>query len=149
MQLITRHLKSLNIGWNERPLTEADFYRLCRKFSVRVTEMPLRVGGFHYRMLGRDFIAVDSRLGRTERLAVLFHELGHFLLHAPESSATASFHHIGRQTRQEQEADLFAYCCLIPRAWIESHHGGDIAEYDGIPHEIVAARYEIYRRYNV
>ena len=149
MQLIVSHIKALKIGWNERPLTEADFYRLCRRFRIRVTEMPLRVGGFHYRLLGRDFIAVDVRLGPVEKLVVLFHELGHFLLHPPESGATASFHHIGRPTRQEQEADVFAYCCLIPQRWIVERDAGEIAEQEGIPDEILAARYDVYRRHNL
>ena len=71
--------------------------------------MPLSTGGFYYRVMGRDFIAVDSRLPSAKKLFVLFHELGHFLFHTPESGATANFHSVGRRTRVECEADLFTY----------------------------------------
>jgi Zn-dependent peptidase ImmA (M78 family) len=149
MQLIIAQLQKLKIGWNERPLTEADFYRLCRRYGIRVTEMPLRVGGFHYRVLGRDYIAVDARLKPPEKLAVLFHELGHFLLHAPASATNASFHHVGRKTRAEQEADLFAYCCLVPRKWLFERDMAEISAEEGISAEVLEARWEIYRRYGV
>jgi hypothetical protein len=97
MRLLAEKINKLKTGWNERALTEADFYRLCRRFKVSVTEMPLSVGGFYYRVGGRDFIAVNSRLAGAEKLAVLFHELGHFLFHAPDSGATANFHRVGRR----------------------------------------------------
>jgi hypothetical protein len=42
---------SLDIGWNERPLDEADFYRLCRRLKITVEELPLRVEGFYYCVL--------------------------------------------------------------------------------------------------
>src|SRR6266478_7308597 len=85
-------IKKLRIRWNERPLAESDFHRLCKRYKIRVVEMPLRTNGFYYRAMGRDFIAVDSRLAGPQKLAVLFHELGHFLFHTPESGATANFH---------------------------------------------------------
>lgn len=62
MRFLTEKIRHLKIGWNERELTETDFYRLCRRFKIKVVEMPLRTGGFYYRVMGRDFIAVDSRL---------------------------------------------------------------------------------------
>jgi Zn-dependent peptidase ImmA (M78 family) len=114
MRLIEEKLKELGFGWNERPLTEADLFRLCRRFKISVVEMPLRTDGFYYRVSGKDYIAVDSKLHPTKKLLVLFHELGHFLFHAPESGATANFHGLGIKTRKEVEADVFAICCLIP-----------------------------------
>ena len=114
MQFLSDKAKKLKIGWNERSLTEDDFYRFCRRFKISVQEMPLRVSGFYYRMLGRDFIAIDSRLTGNERLTVMFHELAHFLFHTPESGTTANFHRVGQKTRQEIEADAFAICAIIP-----------------------------------
>ena len=110
MRFLTEKFTSLNIGWNERRLTMVDLYRLCKRYRIAVQEMPLATGGFYYRVMGRDFIAVDSRLDEVRKLFVLFHELGHYLLHTPESGATANFHGVGRQTRKEREADLFALC---------------------------------------
>jgi Zn-dependent peptidase ImmA (M78 family) len=141
MKLIVNKIKSLAFGWNERPLTESDFYRLCKRFQIRVTEMPLATGGFYYRVKGRDFIAISSRLAGSKRLFVMFHELGHFLLHVPDGGVTANFHGVGRRTRKEREADMFALCALIPKSFIE--HGADPAEL-GLDDELAAERLDLY-----
>ncbi len=148
MQFIIDKISQLKTGWNERPLGEVDFYRLCKRFRIKVTEMPLSAGGFYYRVMGRDFIAVDCRLAGPQKLSVLFHELGHFLLHTPESGATASFHGVGRRTRQEREADAFALCALIPRTLIESRTPQELID-DSFPAEMVAERFAIFERYGV
>lgn len=147
MRFLTDKISKLNIKWNERPLTEADFYGLCKRFKVKVQEMPLTVGGFYYRVMGLDFIAVDSKLAKPQKLAVLFHELGHFLFHTPESGATANFHGVGRRTRQENEADVFALCSLIPRAWIENRSIQELIYEENLPAKMIEARYEVLRRY--
>jgi Zn-dependent peptidase ImmA (M78 family) len=148
MRFLTDKIKILSIGWNERPLTESDLYRLCRRFKVKVVEMPLATGGFYYRVMGRDFIAVNSRLAPIEKLFVLFHELGHFLFHTPESGATANFHGVGRRTRKEREADTFALCALIPRAAIESRSPQELID-DGLTAEMIEARLAVLRRYGI
>ena len=125
-----------------------DMYRLCRRFKVAVQEMPLTTGGFYYRVMGRDFIAVDSKLAEPKKLFVLFHELGHFLLHTPESGATANFHRVGRRTRKEREADIFALCCLIPKVQVETRSAQDLID-DGFPPDIVADRFEAYKRHGL
>ena len=143
MRFFLDKISKLGIGWNERPLTEVDLYRLCKKFKVSVTEMPLATGGFYYRMMGRDFIAVDSKLTGVRKLVVLFHELGHFLFHVPESGATANFHGVGHRTRKEIEADIFALCSLIPKTLLKTRSITELI-YDGFPPEMIAARFEIY-----
>jgi Zn-dependent peptidase ImmA (M78 family) len=142
-------IAALSIGWNERPLSETDFYRLCKRFKIRVVEMPLRTNGFYYRLRGKDFIAVDSGLAGPQRLLVLFHELGHFLFHTPESGATANFHGVGRRTRQEREADMFALCSLIPKSWIETRSAHQLIDDDGFSSEIVAERCAIFAQHGV
>ncbi len=148
MRFAIEKISQLRTGWNERPLGEDDVYRLCKRYKVTVQEMPLRVGGFYYRVMGRDFIAVDSRLAGPQKLAVLFHELGHFLLHMPESGATANFHGVGLPTRKEHEADVFASCALIPRTLIECRTAQELIE-DGFPAEMVAERFAIFERYAI
>lgn len=149
MQFFTDKISQLDIGWNERPLGEADFYRLCKRYKIGVQEMPLTVSGFYYRLMGRDFIAVDSRLAGPQKLAVLFHEIGHFLFHTPESGATANFHGVGRRTRKEREADVFALCALIPRTWIESRSSQELIDDEGFPPEMLAERHKILERYRI
>lgn len=149
MQFLTEKIQHLKIGWNEREMTESDFYRLCRRFKIKVVEMPLRTGGFYYRVMGRDFIAVDSRLPGEKKLLVLFHELGHFLFHTPESGATANFHGVGRRTRVEREADVFALCALIPKQLIETKTLQELVDEDGFTHEVVAERLSVFERYGI
>jgi Zn-dependent peptidase ImmA (M78 family) len=148
MHLLTDKISKLQIGWNERPLTEADFYCLCKRFDVRVIEAPLHTRGFYFRLMGRDIIAVDCRLSGAARLVVLFHELGHFLFHIPESGPAANFHNVGRRTRQEIEADIFALCALIPKKLIETSSIAELV-YEGIPGDLAAARFDIYRQHGV
>ena len=148
MRLLTDKISKLQIGWNERPLTEADFYRLCKRFDVRVIETPLHTRGFYFRLMGSDVIAIDCKLSGTAKLAVLFHELGHFLFHMPESGPAANFHNVGRRTRQEIEADIFALCAVIPKTLIETRSITELV-YDGFPAELIAERNEIYLRYGI
>lgn len=146
MQFFLEKTAELKIGWNERPLGERDIHGLCRRFKIEITEMPLKPNGFYYRMLGRDFIAVDSKLSPQKKLLVLFHEFAHFLLHVPDSGVTANFHGVGRRTRKECEADIFALCALIPRSWLEKRSFDEIVD-EGLSTEAVRERFEIFDRY--
>ncbi len=143
MQLLLQKISQLNIGWNERELVESDLYRICRRFKIGVTEMPLGVRGFYYRVMGRDFIAVDSKLSGPKKLLVLFHELGHFLLHTPDSGSTANFHGFGRRSRKEIEADAFALCAIIPKSMLETRSIDELIN-EGIDPDALRERVEIY-----
>lgn len=149
MRFLVKKISSLRFGWNQKPLSEEDFYRLCRRFRVKVTEMPLRTDGFYYRVMGEDYIAVNSRLPEPVKLFVLFHELGHFLFHTPESGATANFHGVGGCDRKEQEADVFALCALLPRPMIEGQSVADLVDASGLPAEKVAKRFRIFSFYGI
>ena len=149
MRFLTDKIAKLGIGWNELPMNEADFYRLCKRFKITVQEMPLTTGGFYYRVMGRDFIAVDSRLGPQQKLLVLFHELGHYLFHTPETGSTANFHGVGRRTRQAREADAFALCAVIPRSLIQKRHIDELIEIEGFTPEMIEERYKLFDRYGI
>ncbi|MFN2502326.1 MAG: ImmA/IrrE family metallo-endopeptidase [Pyrinomonadaceae bacterium] len=142
-------ISATGIPWNRRPLAETDFYAVCKRHKIAVQEMPLSIGGFYYRVAGRDFIAIDSKLTGPERLLVMFHELGHCLFHTPDTGATASFHRVGRRTRKECEADVFALCSLIPRAWLESRSRHELLDHEGLPAGIVNDRLSIYQRHAI
>jgi Zn-dependent peptidase ImmA (M78 family) len=145
MLLIEEKIKMLGFGWNEKPLGEDDVYSLCSRFGVRIDESPMTVGGFYYRLLGQDFLAIDSRLSGPQKLLVLFHELGHFLLHVPDDGPVADFHHVGRRTRKEREADAFALCAILPRALIADRSPSELIE-DGYPADLVAQRLKLFRK---
>ena len=109
--------------------------------------MPLRVSGFYYSLLGRHYIAINSHLTQPKKLFVMFHELAHYLMHAPDRGATASFHGIGKKTREEFEADAFAVCALIPRTMIEHRSVQELIDFEGFPEELVRQRFEVLRRF--
>ncbi len=148
MKLLRQKLEQLKIGWNERELGDDDVYRICRKYKVEIVEMPLRVSGFYYRVKGRDFIAINSLLTGKKRLAVMFHELGHFLLHVPDSGATANFHRVGERTRKEREADLFALCALIPTSKLSKSSEQELID-EGFDTELIAERLNIFKTFGL
>ena len=139
----------LQIGWNERPLAEADFYRLCRRFRITVDEIPLRVSGFYYCVAGRHFIAIDSKLPSRKKLFVMFHELGHYLMHVPNQNETASYHGVGKPTRKEREADIFALVALVPRVWLETRTPDDMIANEGVTREQLATRFSLFETHGV
>ena len=98
--------------------------------------------------MGRDFIAVNYKLSGPQKLAVLFHELGHFLFHIPESGPAANFHNVGRRTRQEIEADIFSLCAVIPKISIKTRSFTELI-YEGLPAAMLAARLEIFEKYRI
>ena len=149
MLLLADTISRLRINWNKRPLTEADFHRLCRKHKVTVTEMPLKVSGFYYCAMGRHFIAIDSRLSPQKKLFVMFHEFAHFLLHAPSGSATANYHGIGKRTRIETEADSFALCALMPIAWVTSGRLSELAADAGYDAKTIADRLAVFHLHSL
>ncbi|NOT47120.1 MAG: ImmA/IrrE family metallo-endopeptidase [Acidobacteria bacterium] len=146
MHFFLDKIARLNCKWNKTPLTQDDFYRLCRRHKVAVVEIPLRVSGFYYCLLGKHYIAVNSRLRQEKKLFVMFHEFAHFLMHAPDDGVTANFHGVGKKTRKENEADTFAICALIPRTKIESSRIQDLTETDGFSLELVNQRLELFHR---
>jgi len=148
MQFLIDKTSRLNIGWNEFPLGEGDFEALCRRFGITLQEMPLTTAGFYYRLLGRDFIAIDSRLKGPQRLAVLFHEFAHFLFHTSETGPAAGFHGVGRRTRKEIEADVFSLCAVLPRSVLETRSPDDLIS-EGWPGAMIKERLEILQRYGI
>jgi Zn-dependent peptidase ImmA (M78 family) len=148
MQFLIDKISRLNIGWNERPLGEGDFDALCRRFQITVQEMPLSTAGFYYRLLGRDFIAVDSKLKGPQRLAVLFHEFAHFLFHTSETGPAASFHGVGRRTRKEIEADVFSLCAILPRSLLTKRSPNDLIN-EGWPAPMIEERMSIFGQFGI
>ena len=149
MHSFLKKFDALGCGWNVEVLQESDFYRLCKRHKVVVIEMPLRVSGFYYSLLGRHYIAINSRLKQPKKLFVMFHEFAHYLMHAPDKGVTASFHGIGKKTRKEFEADAFAACAIIPRPLIEGRSVQELVEVDGLPEDLVRQRLDVFRRSSI
>jgi Zn-dependent peptidase ImmA (M78 family) len=148
MQLLLDKIGQLDIGWNERLLGESDLYELCDRFNLTVDELPLNTAGFYYRVMGSDHIAINSKLAGPIKLSVLFHEFAHFLFHTSDTGPAVGFHGVGRQTRKEREADVFAICAVIPRPLINGSSIADLLN-DGYPAEMITERLEVLRRYGI
>ena len=142
-------ISQLKFGWNEKQLTEQDFFKLCRKYKVKVVEMPLQVDGFYYCVKGKHYIALDSKLRAVERLFTMFHEFAHFIYHVPDTNVTANFSRVGERNFKEEEADLFALCALIPKDWVENKTLKELLEEEFLPEEMLWKRKEIYDKYDL
>jgi Zn-dependent peptidase ImmA (M78 family) len=149
MHFLRKKIGQLKIGWNERPLTEADFYALCRRHRVTVAEYSMAVSGFYYCVMGGHYIAVDSKLPPKKKLLVLLHEFAHFLMHVPSTNTTANFHGMGQKTRDENEADMFALVALIPKRWLETRRPEELIEDEGVEPDWLRDRLSILEKYGI
>jgi len=147
MKSYINRFSELECGWNERELTEDDFFRLCDRFRIIANLEKMRIRGVYYRLLQRDFISISSRLSPLQRSFVMFHELGHFLMHAPGRTAVASFSGFCPETREETEADAFASCALLPLTLLMSRPGEELADIYGS--RFFMKRLEVYERYGI
>lgn len=142
MKLLLDKIRRLDIGWNERLLTEADFHMLCERFGVIVDETELKVSGFYFCGLGKHYIAVNRDLPPDKKLFTMFHEFGHFLVHSPRTDPVAGFCGV-RHSRVEAEADMFALVALMPKQSIAGRTAEELIEHDGLDAIRVRQRLEL------
>ena len=145
MQFLIDKITKLGIGWNERPLTEEDFYSLCARFGVTVEEETFSKKGFYSCFGERHLIALDLGLIAQERMRrfVMFHEFAHFLMHEPSTATTVAFHGLGPRTRAETEADIFALAAVLPLSLIRCRTPQELID-EGFTPDMVRARFELY-----
>jgi Zn-dependent peptidase ImmA (M78 family) len=139
----------LKCGWNERPLTDEDFFRLCKKFRIAVKAMPLRRRGYYSRVKGKHHIAISDRLSEFQAAFVRFHELGHFLMHAEAHGQTTKFSGKCEGAREETEADAFAYCAMLPLELLRSIEPEILVGDHGYPPGFLMERLKVYERYGI
>ena len=114
MQSFFHKITKLNCGWNNVPLTEEAFYALARSHKITIQFMPLRVAGFYTCDDKKHYIALNNSLRPLQLLFTMWHEFGHFLMHSPSTDAVSHFCGSEHHSRDEKEADAFAYCALLP-----------------------------------
>jgi Zn-dependent peptidase ImmA (M78 family) len=76
---------------------------------------------------------------------VLFHELGHFLLHVPGSGPTARFYGLLPESRLEKEADVVALCAVLPLHAVRANSSAP----EGIDPNLWGTRLEILMTYGL
>lgn len=139
----------MKFGWNERPLTEADFLKIKKRLKFGFRRMPLKRRGYYSRTRGRDSIVISDQLPGFQELFVIFHELGHVLMHAPASGDAVHFSGKCENTREENEADAFAYCALLPLMMFAAIPPDQLVDVYGYPPMFVMKRTKIYERYGI
>lgn len=150
MQHLARKFLSLRIGWNERPFTRRDFYRLCRRNKIKVVEMPLQVPGFLMVVRGKAYIQLNSRLRGLAWLEAALHELGHYYLHTPPTSTVAYFFRLKPDSKEEHEADAFASVALLPEAKLRRMLKISAEEWEpGFTKEMIEFRLKVLETYGV
>lgn len=149
MNLLAKAIKAYAPAWNARPLTEDDFYRLCRKLRVKVVEIPLCVPGLFMQVGNRRFLYVNSRLRGVEWLRAAFHELGHAFLHSPPTGTVAYFFRLPPNSKREHEAEAFAAIALIPLRLVLSKLPWEIQEEYDYPTDLIELRKWIYDNYRI
>lgn len=150
MKSFLQKIEKLDFGWNKRSLTQEDFYDLCRRLKIKVEELPLlTVDGAYSCDKKKHFIAVNSRLPLMRQTFVMFHEFGHYLMHLPSTgpidrqcSAPTK-----RRSREEREADAFAYCAVLPLSLMSSRPDEEIADLFG--NTFFMERLAVYERYKI
>jgi Zn-dependent peptidase ImmA (M78 family) len=137
-------LKAL-ADWNKRVLTEWDALEFCRLNNIRIVEDPIRMFGSIEFYKGYVFIIINPGLRKAMRLWVLWHEIGHFILHdAQEGEFSTSIH-----SKVEAEANFVAAIALMPRPMVEGKSMKEIYSETGYRHELIEIRHAIMEGYGV
>lgn len=134
-------------GWNKVPLTDISFDDLCKEFKITVKFLPLSVDGFYSCSRRKHYIAINSRVSAQRALFVMFHEFGHYLMHSPSTENASYYCGSTKQSRDEQEADAFAYCSLLPLASLKDREPEELADMHGM--SFLLERLAVYERYRI
>jgi len=108
MNLAISRIRQIIPHFNEKALTEKDFWLICEKENIRVIETRLFVDGFYFCEGASRFIVLNSALRGIFWLENAFHEIAHHFLHTPP-----------RSQRQETDARAIALIAILPRGQLE------------------------------
>lgn len=104
-------------GFNERELTETDFFEICERERIEVLELDID-NSFIMSAKGKSVIVISRKLKGLKRRFAMFHELAHYFLHGGRSLESAFF--LGLlDTKNETEADAVATIAIVPRRSLE------------------------------
>ncbi len=133
----------------ERSATEEDFYRYCADHQITVV-MDLDVSiGVYVACLGENVIFLNPKLRSWFLKYVMFHELAHFIFHAPtQSNVGVEFFRPHSKRKNHFEAEAVAALLLLPKTELNSILQSEEFENPDLA-ELVSLRFEIYRNFNV
>ncbi|MBC5580903.1 ImmA/IrrE family metallo-endopeptidase [Anaerofilum sp. BX8] len=129
-------------------LHTADPDELCAALNIRILPSSLvDLRGFLVRMKRSNLIFIADDLDDFSRRFVLFHEIGHFLMHREVNRIFMDSRTFFKTSPYEREADQFAVCCLYPDdADLYAYIDRDIQTVSrclGLPAELARYRMEL------
>ena len=133
------------VGWNYRVFTEDDFYNICGKEKIRITESPIKSRGEYVIYKNVSFIILRTNLKSTWRTWVCWHELAHHFLHSPGHYL---FNH-STARKVDFEANFVSSVALIPTKLVENLTLSEIAEEYNYPLRLIDFRKQIYDYYKI
>jgi Zn-dependent peptidase ImmA (M78 family) len=148
MICIAKRFQRLRKGWNKRAFTEKDFWAICKSEGVVVIENNtehMKWNGIYTVLFGVPTIILNARLTGLERLWTIFHELGHHLLHSPETC----FFSEGTVNKAQSEANTFAACALIPEKAVRQMYLWELYAVDEFAAKLFQIRLEVFEKYKV
>lgn len=155
MKLVLEKIKKTHKSWNEIQFTESDFYQFCDSQDILINETPMRYGVKAMLWFVEDqyVVTINARLVGVDRLFAMWHEIGHFTMHYPSKKIATYFWgeelRYGSCRREENEADAFALCAIIPKTWIETKTLRELAEDECISEDLIQKRKKVYERYKI
>ncbi|MCD9188293.1 MAG: ImmA/IrrE family metallo-endopeptidase [Pyrinomonadaceae bacterium] len=114
--VLTQKLK--DYGFNERAMSEADFYTICESENIKVIETDAPTS-FYFSVEGNHFIIIKKSLKGLRKTFSMFHELAHYFLHGGDHLSRAYFYGM-LKSKNEFEADALAVIALLPRKSLKS-----------------------------
>jgi Zn-dependent peptidase ImmA (M78 family) len=119
MQLSLARIREVFPHFNERPITESDFWKAAKRERVIVRELPLVVDGYYQHKGGRHYILINDRLSGLKWLHTALHEFCHYLFDAPEHMDNEVLFRRdafseGAVHARERFADAFALFAMLP-----------------------------------
>jgi Zn-dependent peptidase ImmA (M78 family) len=148
MRWVAKKFQGLKKGWNKRPLTEKDFWAICKKEGIEVFEDDtkyMRWKGVYTIIDDTPVIILNAKLAGLERLWTMFHELGHHLLHSPETC----FFSDSTVHKAQSEANAFAAIALIPEKAVRQMPLWELYELDEFSVKLFQIRLEVFENYKM
>lgn len=127
--------------WNQRIHTEDDALKFCRRHRIRIVEDPDEEYGQIVWYEGFAFILINPFLAIGMRTWVLFHEIGHYLLHAPASGRFSKL----IESKADYEANAVAAVAMMPKAAITGKTFAEVAAEFEYPIELIQIRDHLVR----
>lgn len=128
--------------WNQCVKPENAALEFCRLKEIRIVDDKKQKFGKLKFYKGYVFILINPKLSPAMRLWVLWHEIGHFILHSPQTSNFSK----SMKRKYDRQANTVAAISMMPKNIIEFLTPEEIQEEYGYPMELIEIRLEILEK---